>query len=92
MVTLLVDIVTEHVGGPRRGAQQPQQHADGGRLAAAVGPQVADDLPGQYFKGHIVDGRKIAKPLGQMFGLHSHLSHDASPGQPFAALRVPAAQ
>lgn len=43
-------VVAEHPGGAGRRQEQGVEHLDGGRLAGAVGPQEAEQLPGATSK------------------------------------------
>src|SRR5712692_79477 len=59
------DVDARHFGGAAGGAQQAHQHLDGGRLAGAVGPEKAEQLPGSHLEVQVLHGREAAVALGQ---------------------------
>jgi hypothetical protein len=89
-----------HVGGRhpedlRRaagGAQQPEQHADGRRLAGAVGTEEAEDLTARHRERQVVDGEGRLEPLREALGAYGRRGvgvggvgdggHSKPPGQP----------
>ena len=49
--------------------QQTAQHADGGRLAGAVGAEKAEDLAGFDVERQLIDGRERAEPARELVDL-----------------------
>jgi hypothetical protein len=52
-------------GGAGGGAYQPEQHAQGGGLAGAVGAKEPGDLSRPDVEGQLLDRPYLAEPLGQ---------------------------
>ena len=55
---------------PAGGAQQPEQHADGRRLAGAVGTEEAEDLTARHREREVVDGEGRLEPLREALGAY----------------------
>ena len=62
------DVEAEHRGVSRRGAQEAQQHADGGGLPRPVGSQEAENLPPANAEAHVIHGGEAVEFFGQPFG------------------------
>src|SRR5690606_11281980 len=54
-------IAAQHPRLAIRRAQQPQQHADGRRLAGAVRPEKAEDLPAPHAEADVIDRAAAAE-------------------------------
>src|SRR5690242_1917481 len=61
-----VDGMAEQYRRAFAGRQQSSEHLHGRGLAAAVGTHETEDLASPYIEGHMVDGRKVAEPTGQV--------------------------
>ena len=61
-----------NAGASRIRPQQPQQHADRGRLAGAVGPEETEDLPHLDAEVDVLHGRPRAKPPGEVLDFEDH--------------------
>jgi hypothetical protein len=61
-----IDLLAEQPGIALAGGQQPGQHLHGGRFAAAVGAQKAEDLAATDAEIHMVHGHKVAKAHGEI--------------------------
>ena len=71
-------IPAEEPGGALVGAQQTQQHPDGGGLAGAVGPQEAVDLAGCDLEVEVVERDHAPESLGEGGGVDDGFGHGAS--------------
>src|SRR5262245_19671873 len=82
-VALGQDVEPEAGALPRIRLQQPAQHADGGGLAAAIGPEEADDLSFRHFEIDMVHHHPAAEALGEPCDrddVHSSLTSTGWPG------------
>ena len=64
-----IDLVAEQPGCAFARRKQSGQHLHGGRLAAAVRPEKAEDLAAGNAEADIVDRGEIAEPHGELLGL-----------------------
>ena len=62
-------IEAEHAHLAFRDVGQPEQHQDGRRLAGAVGPEQAENLPAPDGERDVVDGDRRAVGFGEACGL-----------------------
>jgi hypothetical protein len=62
-------VAAEEAGRPGGRPDQPEQHAQRGRLARAVRPEVAVDVSGLDYEVDAVDGDDLAVALDQPAGL-----------------------
>src|SRR5690606_28579413 len=71
------DVETRHRGGAGVGLEQRGQHAQGGRLAGAVGPQQTVHLAGHDVEVEVVDGDDLLAALAALERLRqaTHLDH-----------------
>ena len=75
-----IDEMAEDLGLAFARGQQPRQHLHGRRLAAAVGPQKAENLAARDLEADVINGREVAEAHGQVVGpnrdltLHTPLS------------------
>ena len=60
------DVIAEHGSLARVRSEKPADHADGRRLARAVGPEEADDLAGRDLERDVIDGDRLAEAFGQV--------------------------
>jgi len=68
---LLEDVKAGDRSGAGRGRKKTRQHAHGGGLAGAVGPEEADDLAFVNLEGDVVHSGVASVPLGQVrYGNH----------------------
>src|SRR5699024_12019330 len=68
-------VASEYPGIPAGRGRQPEQHADRGRLAGAVGPEEAVHTAGGYAQVEFVDGELVAEAFGQAMGLDGRFAH-----------------
>ena len=68
-----IDRLAEQPGLPVGGRQQAAEHLHRRRLAAAVGPEEAEDLPPLDLHADVIDRDEIAELLGQAVRLDDHL-------------------
>src|SRR5699024_5492902 len=61
-------------GAAGRG-RQPEQHADGGGLAGAVGPEKSVHAAGGHAQIEVVDGELVAEAFGQAMGFDGRFAH-----------------
>src|ERR1700687_4381561 len=59
------DVDARYPGRAARRPEQADQHLDRGRLAGAVGPQEAEELPWSHLQVQVLHGRQAAVALGQ---------------------------
>ena len=67
-----VDRFAEQEGFAFAGRLQPGEHLHGGRLAAAVGAEEAEDFPALDAEIYMIDGDEITKAAGQAVRLDGH--------------------
>ena len=78
------DVAAEQAGAPLGHGQEARQHLHGGRLAAAVRAEEAEDLAALDAEVHVVHGHEVAEAAGQALGLDDGLAARA----PCAAARA----
>ena len=95
LAALLDDVVAEAGAGAGVGRQQPAYDADRGRLAAAVGPEEAEDLAAPDLQRQVVDDMLVAEALVQPANIdgpglgrcaHCGVTDTGCPGRRRAAL------
>ena len=65
-----VDLFSKDGDGPRRGADQPQDHFQGGGLARPVGAEKSVDSPLRDLQIQVIYPQDLAVLLAQAPGLH----------------------
>ena len=61
-------LVVEHLGVAAGRVDEPDDHADGRRLAGAVGAEKAEHVAAAHGEVEVVDGQRVAEALGQAVG------------------------
>jgi hypothetical protein len=72
---LPLDIVSQDRSLSTCGAQQAQEHADGGGLARTIGTQETEDFAASDSERYTIDGGEIAEPLRQVDNFDSIMVH-----------------